>query len=217
MPFVYQSKVGPTQGIKGSVPQIALFSFLIAGVKRHHPRCETEAKKYWHLDDRSNGAVAIDLWIRSGIVTPMQTPDQYEISTERSRMDLALIHDFLRSSYWARGIPRAVVEKSIRHSLCFGAFFEGRQAGFARVISDFAAIAYVADVFVVPEHRGRGVSKLLLGAIMGHPELQGLRRMLLVTRDAHGLYAKFGFQPLAQPENFMTVHNPHVYRDENVT
>ncbi len=87
---------------------------------------------------------------------------QYEISTDRSRMDIALIHDFLRSSYWAHGIPRAVVERSIAHSLCFGAFRSGEQAGFARVITDFATIAYVADVFVVPEHRGRGVSKLLI-------------------------------------------------------
>ncbi|HYV31664.1 MAG TPA: GNAT family N-acetyltransferase, partial [Candidatus Binatia bacterium] len=100
----------------------------------------------------------------------MQTAGHYEISTDRSRLDIALIHDFLRSSYWAQGIPRAVVERSIQHSLCFGAFLDGRQVGFARVVSDFAAIAYVADVFVVPEHRGRGISKLLMGAIVDHPD-----------------------------------------------
>ena len=144
----------------------------------------------------------------------MQTPGQYEISTERSRLDLALIHDYLGSSYWAQGIPRAVVERSIQHSLCFGAYLDGRQTGFARVVTDFATFAYVADVFVVPEHRGRGISKLLLRAILEHPELQGLRRFLLATQDAHGLYEQFGFQPLAHPEYFMTVHKPDVYRGE---
>jgi GNAT superfamily N-acetyltransferase len=145
----------------------------------------------------------------------MQAPGHYEISTDRSRLDIALIHDFLRSSYWAKGIPRAVVERSIQHSLCFGAFLGGRQVGFARVISDFAAIAHVADVFVVPEHRGRGISKLLMRAIIEHPDLQGLRRILLATRDAHGLYAQFGFEPLTHPEYFMTLHKPDAYRDGN--
>ena len=141
----------------------------------------------------------------------MQTSDPYEISTDRGRLDVAVIHDFLRSSYWAQGISRAVVERSIQHSLCFGAFLGGQQVGFARVITDFAAFAYLADVFVVPEHRGRGVAKMLLRAIVEHPELQGLRRVLLATRDAHGLYAQFGFQPLAHPEDFMTIHRPDVY------
>ena len=141
----------------------------------------------------------------------MATSDQYEISTDHSRLDIAVIHDFLRSSYWAQGISRAVVERSIQHSLCFGAFFSGRQVGFARVVTDYAAFAYVADVFVVPEHRGRGVAKMLMRAIVEHPELQELRRLLLATRDAHGLYAQFGFQPLAHPEHFMTIHKPEVY------
>lgn len=145
----------------------------------------------------------------------MQASDHYEISTDRSRLDIALIHDFLRSSYWAQGIPRAIVEKSIRHSLCFGAFLGLQQVGFARVISDFAAVAHIADVFVVPEHRGRGISKLLMQAILAHPELQGLRRFFLATRDAHGLYAQFGFQPLTHPEQYMTIRKIDVYRDEN--
>ncbi len=145
----------------------------------------------------------------------MEAPRHYEISTDHSRLDVALIHDFLRSSYWAQGIPRAVVERSIQHSLCFGAFLGGRQVGFARVVSDFAAIAYVADVFVVPEHRGRGISKLLMRAIIEHRDLKGLRRILLATRDAHGLYAQFGFEPLTHPEHFMTLHKPDVYRDGN--
>src|SRR6266568_4978577 len=100
-------------------------------------------------------------------------------------------------------------------SLSLGAFLGGRQVGFARVISDFASFAYVADVFVVPEHRGRGISKLLMRAIIEHPDLQGLRRILLATRDAHGLYAQFGFEPLTHPEAFMTLHKPDVYRDGN--
>jgi N-acetylglutamate synthase-like GNAT family acetyltransferase len=145
----------------------------------------------------------------------MLAPGHYEISTDRSRLDIALIHDFLRSSCWAQGIPRAVVERSIRHSLCFGAYLDGRQAGFARVISDFATIAHVADVFVVPEHRGRSISKLLMRAIVDHPDLQGLRRFFLATRDAHRLYAQFGFQPLTQPEQFMTLRKIDVYRGGN--
>ena len=142
----------------------------------------------------------------------MQSSDQYEISTDRSRLDVTLIYDFLRSSYWAKDIPRAVVETAIQHSLCFGAFQGQRQVGFARVITDLATFGYIADVFVVPEQRGRGISKLLLRAILAHPELQGLRRFLLATQDAHGLYAQFGFQPLAHPEHFMTVHHPDLYR-----
>lgn len=137
---------------------------------------------------------------------------QYEISTDRTRLDIALIHDFLRASYWARDIPRAVVERSIEHSLCFGAFYEGKQVGFARVITDFATMGYIADVFVVLEHRGRGVSKLLMRSILGHSDLQRLRRLLLATQDAHPLYAQFGFAPLAHPDHFMSIHNPDIYR-----
>jgi len=141
---------------------------------------------------------------------------KYEISTDRNKLDVALIHSFLSSSYWAQNIPRTVVEKSIEHSLCFGAYHEGSQIGFARVVTDFAAIAYLADVFVVPEHRGRGVAKMLVRAVLEHPELQGLRRFILSTKDAHGLYAQFGFQPLAHPEDFMTIHKPDVYRNQNL-
>lgn len=145
----------------------------------------------------------------------MKATDHYEISTDRSRLDIGLIRDFLGSTYWAQGIPQAVVEKSIEHSLCFGAFLGGKQVGFARVVTDFVTIAYVADVFVVPEHRGCGVSKLLLRTILAHPELQHMRRFLLATKDAHGLYAQFGFQPLPNPQDFMTIHKPHIYRDGN--
>jgi len=137
---------------------------------------------------------------------------QYEVSTDLKRLDIAMIHEFLRTSYWAQGIQRAVVERAIKHSLCFGAFHSGRQVGFARVVTDFATIAYVADLFVLTEHRGRGVAKLIMRDILAHPDLQGLRRLLLATKDAHSLYAKFGFRALAHPEDFMTIHHPEVYR-----
>jgi GNAT superfamily N-acetyltransferase len=104
------------------------------------------------------------------------------------------------------------VETSIQNSLCFGAFCDGKQIGFARVITDFATFAYLADVFVVPAHRARGVSKMLVRAVVAHPQLQGLRRILLATRDAHGLYKKFGFEPLSHPEYFMSIHKPQVYQ-----
>jgi GNAT superfamily N-acetyltransferase len=142
----------------------------------------------------------------------MQPPDRYEISNDRSRLDIDLIHGFLSSSYWAQGISRGVVEKSIQNSLCFGVYFGEQQVGFARVVSDFATIAYLADVFIVPEHRGRGLAKWLTQTIVDHPELQGLRRFLLATQDAHGLYAHFGFRPLSNPERFMSIHHPDVYR-----
>jgi N-acetylglutamate synthase-like GNAT family acetyltransferase len=145
----------------------------------------------------------------------MQALNHYEISTERGRLDVALIHDFLRSSYWAKDIPRSVVESSIQNSLCFGAFSGGKQIGFARVISDFATFAYLADVFVLPEHRHRGVSKMLVRAVLTHQQLQGLRRILLATRDAHGLYAQFGFEPISHPEYFMSIHNPGVYKKQH--
>jgi GNAT superfamily N-acetyltransferase len=140
---------------------------------------------------------------------------QYEVSTDRSRFDIDLIHNFLRSSYWAANIPREVVERCICHALCFGVFGDRKQIAFARVITDYATFAYLADVFVVPEHRGRGVSKLLMRSILDHPELQGLRRFLLATKDAHGLYAQFGFKPLANPTDFMTIHNPDIYKKES--
>jgi GNAT superfamily N-acetyltransferase len=138
----------------------------------------------------------------------------YEISTDSARLDLDLIHSFLSTSYWARNIPRNVVERCIAHSLCFGAFCEGRQVGFARTVTDRATFAYVADVFVIPTHRGRGVSKLLIRAILDHPEMKGLRRILLATQEAQGLYAQFGFKPLGHPEHFMSIHNPKVYLND---
>lgn len=127
-----------------------------------------------------------------------------EIRTEIGRIDLDRVHSFLcNESYWAKGIPRDVVERSIEHSLPFAAYDSGELVGFARVVTDFAVFAYLADVFVVPAHRGRGISQQLMAAIRSHPRLQGLRRWSLVTRDAHGLYEQFGFRPLAAPERHM--------------
>jgi len=147
----------------------------------------------------------------------MNTENEYEITTDRARLDIGFIHEFLTNTYWARGIPRTVVERSIQNSLAFGAFHRSRQVGFARVTTDFATVAYIGDVFVVPEHQGRGVAKLLMRAILSHPDLQGLRRLLLATRDAHGLYAQLGFKPLAEPDHFMTIHHPNVYESGSTT
>ena len=138
----------------------------------------------------------------------------YEITCDKSRFDMAAIHRFLTQSYWSPGIPLAVVKRAIANSLCFGVLLENQQIAFARVITDSATFAYLADVYVLPEHRGRGLSVRLMEHIVRHPELQGLRRMLLGTRDAHSLYQKFGFKPLAAPETMMEVHDPNIYTRE---
>ena len=137
---------------------------------------------------------------------------EFVISTDPARLDLGVIHNFLTNCYWAQGIPRDVVARSIAHSLCFGVY-DGRdaQVGFARVISDFATIAYLGDVFVLESHRRRGLSKWLMECILQHPDLQNLRRWILLTRDAHGLYAQSGFTPLKTPERYMELHQPNVY------
>ena len=137
-----------------------------------------------------------------------EPPAGFEISTDRARLDVALVHEFLRTSYWAEGRGRSVVERSIEHSLCFGVYQGGRQVAFARVVSDRAVFAYLMDVFVVPEFRGHGISKALMRAVLDHPDLQNLRLFLLATRDAHGLYKRFGFRPLAEPERMMAIRNP---------
>ena len=135
------------------------------------------------------------------------------ISDDKSLLDRALIHRFLSErSYWAKGVPREVVDRSIEHSLCFGIYHDGRQLGFARVVSDFATFAWLADVFVVEEQRGRGLSKRLVAAILAHPRLQGLRRFMLGTLDAHGLYAQFGFAPIKEVERFMEILRPNPYK-----
>jgi GNAT superfamily N-acetyltransferase len=143
---------------------------------------------------------------------------EFLISTDRERLDLDVVHGFLTNCYWAKGIPREVVVRSIEHSLCFGIYDgEGAQVGFARVISDFATIAYIGDVFVLDTHRGRGLGKWLMECISQHPQLQNLRRWILTTRDAHGLYSQVGFTPVKAPERFMERHRPDVYETPGKT
>ena len=139
----------------------------------------------------------------------------YEITCDTSRFDIVAIHRFLTHSYWSPGVPLPVVERAIANSLCFGLLLEGQQVGFARVITDRATFAYLADVYVLPEHQGQGLSLRLMEQIIRHPDLQGLRRMMLATRDAHSLYEKFGFKPLGAPERVMEVHDPGVYSRES--
>ncbi len=140
------------------------------------------------------------------------TRDRFTVTTDRARLDRDVILQFLASSYWAENIPRSIVDRAIDHSLCFGLLEANSQIGFARVVTDSATFAYLADVFVLPEHRGAGLGKWLIECVVSHPELQGLRRWLLGTRDAHGLYRQFGFTPLKRPEFVMEIIDPDVYR-----
>lgn len=131
-----------------------------------------------------------------------------KISTDNARLDIGLIHQWLsEESYWAGGVSRSVVQRAIDNSLCIGAYLEGRQIGFARVVTDRATFAWLADVFILEPYRGRGYGKALVQAVVEHPELQSLRRILLATRDAHGLYAQYGFTPVA-PDRFMERRKP---------
>jgi GNAT superfamily N-acetyltransferase len=143
---------------------------------------------------------------------------EFLISTDPNRLDLDVIYEFLTNCYWSKGIPREVVARSIEHSLCFGVYDgNGVQVGFARVVSDFATVAYLGDVFILETHRGRGLSKWLMESITQHPALQGLRRWILLTRDAHELYKKFGFTPVKAPERYMERHDPSVYETRKTT
>jgi len=135
----------------------------------------------------------------------------YRISDDPEAVDLAVVHEFLAKSYWARGIPRETVARGIAHSLPFSIVLENRQVGFARVVTDRATFAYLADVFVVEDQRGRGLGAWLVETVLAHPELQGLRRWLLATRDAHALYRKFGFMAVADPSTLLTRHDPDIY------
>jgi N-acetylglutamate synthase-like GNAT family acetyltransferase len=141
--------------------------------------------------------------------------DGYLISTDKSKIDVQTVHHFISKSYWAEGIPKDVLQRSIDNSLCFAIYHQDKLVGFARVISDAATFAYLADVFIVPEERGRGLSGWLMKVIVDHPQLKGLRRFILATKDAHGLYAKFGFTPFDKPERWMQRHNPEVYKTPN--
>jgi GNAT superfamily N-acetyltransferase len=136
------------------------------------------------------------------------TRGTFTISDEPERLQLEVILEYLARAYWSNQRPRAIVEKSLQHSLCFGVFHEQTQIGFARVLSDRATFAYLADVFILESHQGHGLGKWLVQTILEHPDLQHLRRWMLATRDAHGLYAQFGFTALEHPDRYMTKFDP---------
>jgi ribosomal protein S18 acetylase RimI-like enzyme len=137
--------------------------------------------------------------------------DDFTVSTDPNRLDVEAIHAALSQVYWSAGIPRETVARALRGSLCFGLYAGERQIGLARVITDAATFAYLCDVYVLPEFRGRGLGKLLMRAVMEHPDLQGLRRFSLVTRDAHGLYRPFGFTEIKNPDRHMEIVRPDLY------
>jgi predicted GNAT family N-acyltransferase len=137
--------------------------------------------------------------------------DGFLLSTDPQRLDVDFVYDFLTKSYWAKGISRELVLRSIENSLCFGVYTKGKQIAFARIISDFATYAYLGDVFVIESYRGHGLGKWMMECIRQHPQLQDLRRWTLLTRDAHGLYAQFGFTSLVKPDRYMELHDPEVY------
>ena len=139
----------------------------------------------------------------------------FAITTETSFFNIEFVHAFLSKSYWAEHIPIETVQKSIDNSISFGVFHLGRQIGFARVITDKATFGYLADVFIDEAYRGLGLSKWLMEEIMTHPDLQGLRRLMLATRDAHGLYTRFGFSPLTNAEKWMQIHKPDIYKKDD--
>ena len=140
------------------------------------------------------------------------TKDDYRITSNKEQINVDYVHGFLRQTYWAENIPLDTVRRSIEGSLCFSVFYGKQQVGFARVITDGATFAYLADVFIDEGFRGRGLSKWLMEIIISHPQLQGLRRFLLATKDAHGLYRQFGFQPLNFVDRWMQIHQPDVYK-----
>lgn len=135
----------------------------------------------------------------------------FSISNDKTLLDIDTIHHYLaHESYWGKGMPLEKLRKAINGSLCFGIYSNGKQAGFARVISDMATFAYICDVFILDEYRGQGLSKWLMETIMAHPNLQGLRRWSLATADAHGLYQQFGFTPVSKPHIWMEIYSPYI-------
>jgi GNAT superfamily N-acetyltransferase len=137
----------------------------------------------------------------------------YLLSDDPARLDLEAMHSYLKRAYWSEDIPLDVVERAVRGSLCVGAYDAGgAQVGLVRCISDYATFCYLCDVYVLEEHRGRGLSKAMMAMVVAHPKLQGLRRWTLVTLDAHGLYEQVGFRAIANPERFMERIVPDIYR-----
>ena len=147
--------------------------------------------------------------------------NEFLISTDESKQNLSFIHTQLAESYWSRNIPKTLVEKAVRNSLCFGVFIAGEsqplmQIGFGRVVSDFTTVAYLCDVILSQEYRGRGLGHWLMECVMAHPELQGLRRFCLGTKDAHGLYRKFGFEVIKEPQYWMEIKKPNIYDNKPI-
>ncbi|MDR7089370.1 GNAT family N-acetyltransferase [Cellvibrio fibrivorans] len=139
----------------------------------------------------------------------------YKISTNKSDLDFNVIHSFISNTYWAKGIPAETMQKAIDYAMCFGVFTDrNEQVGFARVITDTATFAYLSDVFILDAHRGKGLSKWLMEEIVAHPDLQNLRRFVLVTKDAHGLYEQFGFGAISHPDDYMEKWEPNVYQSK---
>lgn len=138
--------------------------------------------------------------------------DAFTISTDKTKLDTDFIQQSLAGTYWAEDIPKSIVEKSIEHSLCFGIYEGEKQIGIARMITDKATFAYLCDVFIDEHYRGHGLGKWMMNVIMDHPDLQGLRRFLLATKDAHTLYRKYGFSELTAPERWMEIAHPGIYK-----
>lgn len=138
--------------------------------------------------------------------------EKFTVSTDPARLDVDAVHAFLSTSYWAQGIPRETVALALGNSLCFGLYEEDRQVGLARMVTDRATFAYLCDVYVLPERRGLGLGRWLMQCVMDHPDLAGLRRLSLVTSDAHDLYRPFGFKELSHPERYMEITRPEIYQ-----
>ena len=138
--------------------------------------------------------------------------DDFSISTDKAKLDLDAIHEFLSTkAYWCKNIPKEKVKSSIENSLCFGVYNDKKQIGFARIITDYSTIAYLGDVYILEEYRSQGLSKWLMETVMNYPQLQGLRRWILLTGDAHGLYRQFGWTDIADPSKWMELHNKNIY------
>jgi len=193
-------------GFKSTEPR----PFVYISVTSPPMRFRSAYAKDWSPVPASNDALFRSCPPLSNANTAILMPP-YEVTTDAARLDVKAIHAFLAGTYWSPGIPFATVERAISNSVCVGAYIDGRQIGFARMVTDEATFAYLADVYVLEQHRGNGLSKRMIAVLLQLKELQGLRRMMLATRDAHALYERFGFKALATPASFMELHNPNAY------
>lgn len=148
------------------------------------------------------------------VVSDNLVPETFTLVSQFDEMNFDVIHGFISQTYWAKGIPAEVLKTALANSVCVGVLHHGEQVAFARVITDKATFGYLADVFVLPEYRGKGLSKCMISAIVNLPELQGLRRFMLATKDAHTLYTQFGFEAVTDPTPLMQIHRPDIYLQE---